>query len=417
MNTIFLAVRSRPGLGIFLFLLLEQYAAAETLEQSAAVQTVEWLRQLNPASSLSVSADKFGSVYTFGRGGGGVSELVLYRIDATGNVVWSRNYGEVGTDWSHGISADDFGHVYISGYHESGPRGNVFTAKYDQNGNLLWNRKLGTNTGDLTGGVAADTLGNVFVAGTTRESIGGPFLGGAFDGFVSKYDDSGNLIWTRQIGSEYGDECFGLAADGLGNVFVTGYTGGNIGGAQIGFLDAFLSKFDSAGNLIWSQQFGTIDVDGGKSVAVDPFGNIYVAGMTGGDLQGNNNGLNDVFLTKFGPDGTLIWSRQQGTVKSDQTDTVSTDEFGNIFVAGYVNDSGFFDAYVNKFNSSGNSVWTYPLGRSITGVSADQSGQLYVVGSDQNGAFIAKITEIPEPSTLLITGFFVVLLVSLRRRV
>ncbi len=104
-----------------------------------------------------------------------------------------------------------------------------------------WTRQLGTSSWDLSNDVAADALGNVFISGYTQGSLGGPNAGSA-DAFVSKYDSSGSLLWTRQFGTSRTDHSYGVAADPLGNVFISGYTTGSLGGPYAGGGDAFLVK-------------------------------------------------------------------------------------------------------------------------------------------------------------------------------
>ena len=95
-----------------------------------------------------------------------------------------------------------------------------------------------------------------------------------------------------------------VALDASGNVFISGYTYGvegsdGIGGSNAGSADAFLSKFDSDGNNVWTTQIGTSGGDKSQSVAVDTSGNVYISGDTLGDLAGSNVGERDAFLVKY----------------------------------------------------------------------------------------------------------------------
>ena len=86
---------------------------------------------------------------------------------------------------------------------------------------IEWTRQLGTSAVDMSHGVSADGLGNVYISGDTTGSLGGPSAGG-YDAFVSKYDAAGNFQWTRQLGTSSTDESYGVSADGLGNVYISG---------------------------------------------------------------------------------------------------------------------------------------------------------------------------------------------------
>ena len=163
---------------------------------------------------------------------------------------------------------------------------------------IEWMRQLGTSASDYSQGVAADPLGNVFISGLTRGSLGGPNAGGP-DAFVSKYDSSGSLLWTRQLGTAGHDYSYAVAADPLGNVLISGYTRGSLGGPNAGNFDAFVSKYHSSGSLLWTRQLGTSSIEPGYGVAADPLGNIYISGLTQGSLGGPHAGDSDAFLVKL----------------------------------------------------------------------------------------------------------------------
>src|SRR5690348_9926685 len=56
-----------------------------------------------------------------------------------------------------------------------------------------------------------------------------------------------NVDWIAQQGTSATDESRGVSADGMGNVYVTGYTSGNLGGTNAGAQDAYLSKYNASG--------------------------------------------------------------------------------------------------------------------------------------------------------------------------
>ena len=66
-----------------------------------------------------------------------------------------------------------------------------------------------------------------------------------------------SIEWIRQLGTSSTDESNGVSADGLGNVYISGYTNGSLGGPNAGNEDAFVSKYDAAGTLQWTRQLGT----------------------------------------------------------------------------------------------------------------------------------------------------------------
>jgi hypothetical protein len=250
-------------------------------------------------------------VYVSGRTDGSLGgpyagdfDTLIRKYDAAGNVQWTRQFGTARDEISGGISADGLGNIYVSGITNAslgGPNAGAYDAfvrKYDAGGNVLWTRQLGTSSNEGSEGVSADDLGNVYVSGDTRGSLGGPIAGGS-DVFVSKYNAAGTLLWTRQLGSNSLDFNSGVSADGLGNVYIAGYTSGSLGGPHAGGYDAFVSKYDEAGNLLWTRQLGTSSADYGRGVSADGLGNVFISGDTFGSLGGPSAGSGDAFVAKY----------------------------------------------------------------------------------------------------------------------
>ena len=63
---------------------------------------------------------------------------------------------------------------------------------------------------------------------------------GETDAFIAKYDAFGNLAWKFQLGTPAMEEIYGIASDGMGNLYVSGSTGGSLGGPNLGLRDAFI---------------------------------------------------------------------------------------------------------------------------------------------------------------------------------
>ncbi len=163
---------------------------------------------------------------------------------------------------------------------------------------VSWMRQLGTSGWDQSNSVAVDGAGNAFISGYTSGSLVGTNAG-LSDAFLSKYDSAGNFQWTRQLGTSDFDYSNSVAVDGAGNAFISGHTWGSLVGTNAGSWDAFLTKYDSAGTWQWTRQLGTSSADISRSVAVDGAGNAFISGDTYGSLDGDNAGDSDAFLVKF----------------------------------------------------------------------------------------------------------------------
>ena len=275
-------------------------------------------------------------------------------------VAWTRQLGTSENDYSYSVALDASGNAFISGrtYGSLGGANkgstDAFLAKYDPAGNLLWTEQLGTSSLDYSNSVAVDASGNAFISGATYGSLGAPYEGEG-DAFLAKYGPGGNLLWTEQLGTSALDRVFGVTADGWGNVFVSGGTYGNLGATNEGEDDAFLAKYDSTGNRLWTEQLGTSDLDYSWSIAVDASGNAFISGVTNGTLGATNAGGTDAFLAKYNPGGDLLWTEQLGTSATDESCSVAVDASGNAFISGTTWESlggtnaGGADAFLVKF--------------------------------------------------------------------
>ncbi|WP_442483085.1 SBBP repeat-containing protein [Aeoliella sp. SH292] len=397
--------------------------------------THEWTRQLGTSdldAGSGVSSDGLGNLYITGSTGGalggahvGRTDAFLVKYDSGGALLWTRQVATAADDESLGVSADRLGNVYIAGRtnHDLGGTSagltDAFLSKYNSEGASLWTRQLGTATYDDGFGVSVDGLGSVYISGRTMGDLGGGNRG-SWDAFLSKYDSTGELKWTRQLGSVGSDDGKSISADAFGNVYVTGSTGGSIGEANAGQSDAFVSQYDSDGGLNWTRQVGTGFADYSLGISADGLGNVYFTGRTEGALNGANAGGSDAFVGKFDAVGNLLWVQQFGTANDDLSFGVSADTLGNVYVTGRTEGAlsgeaaGGFDAFVRKYDATGMHLWTEQFGTAFEddsrSIIADGLGNLYLTGrtyGNLGGAnagaadvYVAKYADpVPEPTT------------------
>jgi hypothetical protein len=151
---------------------------------------------------------------------------------------------------------------------------------------------------DQSLGVATDGEGNVYISGWSEGSLVGADAG-PVNAFAAKYSAGGALLWTRQLGTPEGTVSRGAATDGDGNVYISGETWGSLGGANQGERDAWVAKYSAEGALLWARQLGTSAEDVSSGVATDGDGNVYISGGTYGSLGGANEGGFDAFVAKY----------------------------------------------------------------------------------------------------------------------
>ena len=134
-----------------------------------------------------------------------------------------------------------------------------------------------------------------------------------------------HIQWIEQIGTSEFDTSYGITTDSNGNVYITGGTDGSLAGVNKGYVDAWIAKYNTHGNLVWSKQIGTSELDVSDSVTTDSNGNVYITGWTHGILGGVNQGFSDAWIAKYNTHGNLVWSNQIGTSEWDFYNGVTTD--------------------------------------------------------------------------------------------
>jgi len=387
------------------------------------------------------------------------SILLACCVAATGiianaqTVDWAKGMGGNSSDYGYSTTVDDSGNVYVTGYFfsptaEFNPGGSggmltrkaggydVFLAKYDAAGGLRWARSMGGNgiNGDYGFGVAVDKSGNVYITGMYTSDTadfnpggsGGKLMnagGGAHDAFLAKYDAGGGFLWAKSFGGGSNDEGYGVAVDGSGNVYVTGYFNsgtvdfnpGSTGGmlTTMGTEDVFLAKYDAGGNYLWAKNMGGTGADLGYSVAVDGSDNVYVTGYfisgsanfdpggTGGAGTLTTAGSNDAFLAKYDASGGFLWAKNIGGNSVEWSYDVAVDGSDNVYVTGYsvsatvdfdpggsggvVNAAGTAeDVFLAKYDAGGNYLWAKSMGGDEgdvgRSVAVDGRGNVYVTG-------------------------------------
>ena len=262
-----------------------------------------------------------------------------------------------------------------------------------------WYRQFGTSEHEYTMSVTLDSAGGLLVSGWTYGDLSGPNAGGR-DAYLSRYDSAGDLLWTRQFGTAANDAAYGACEDGLGNVYITGATYGALGGPHQGVQDIFVGRYDLEGNQLWMRQLGTGTTEHGYDVVADDLGNVFVTGNTFGPLDGINDGSDDdAFICKYNATGDLLWTRElarsTGGGRAEEGNGIATDGLGNVYVSGFTFGSvggpnaGLYDAFVTKYDALGNMLWTRQIGSS-----ASEFSWHHTVTVDSHGnVYLAGNTE------------------------
>lgn len=274
-----------------------------------------------------------------------------------------------------------------------------------------------------------DLSGNVYLTGYTRSSsaisTAGSHLatpGGDADAYLVKFDQLGVRQWATYFGGDDVDIAYSCSVDLNGNIFIVGATESTTSIALLGHQnvysdnrDAFLAKFNTSGNLLWSTYYGDLEFEAGKTCATDANGNVYLGGKTtstaniasGGHQNIYGGGTDDAFLVKFNANGDRLWATYYGGSLIDEGNGCTTDVIGNVYLAGNTSSTasiafgghqntyggGAFDAYLVKFNDLGVREWASYYGgtgfETGTSCATNFDGDVYLAGNSSSTLGIA----------------------------
>jgi hypothetical protein len=195
--------------------------------------------------------------------GVGSADIYMIKFAPNGAYLWWRSFGSDGEDVAYGVAVDSGGNIALAGTFQNtlslggtplvtAGLSDGFVAKFSPMGNHLWSRGLGGTGAEYDYAVAMDGAGNVVMTGAFQNSV--TFNGGSLtsagrsDILVAKYSATGVPLWSRSYGDANDDMGYGVAVDGSGNVFVTGYFQGStdFGGGSVtsagSSIDGFLLK-------------------------------------------------------------------------------------------------------------------------------------------------------------------------------
>ena len=262
-----------------------------------------------------------------------------------------------------------------------------FLANYSSTGQLQWS-VVGSYGGS---GTTINYLDAVVASDGSIFAIGRSSLNS--NAVVQKYSATGSLQWTRSFDSNQQDDPYSIAIDDQNNIYVAGLSSGNLGGQQnLGSGDGFLISLDPDGQDRWIRLFGGSGDDTATAVTISN-GQIVVAGMTRGNVgfdgvQLINRGGLDAFSYRFSSDGSRTSVDQWGSSSDELVTDIVSDSFGNFYVAGYVR---YFAGFVRKYSSSNLLEWSksFPASGGViefTGIDVNGSGSLIAVSGWTNGS-------------------------------
>jgi len=339
------------------------------------------------------------------------------RIETCAKTYFTRRWGSTSSDYGMENAIDADGNIYVVGYtsgnmYKATEYYNIFLTKFNAAGVEQWTRQLNTHSAifkppQSAMGVAVDAGGNIYVTGNMEygeENVRAKGSSSGIDAFLTKFDTNGNILWTRMLGSNGYDYGTDVALDIYGNIYISGYTDGDMNGQDTkngSGYDMFVAMYDSNGGFRWVNQLDINGDDYGWGIAVDTIGHIYVSGTTGttsGQVRTKGSPPRDMFLASYNNAGLLEWVRSLGAnyiIHYISRVAVSGD---GVYVTGTTMDNldgnhstSTYDMFLTKYNYAGFKQWTRQVGGSGgdfgVNVAVDADGFIYVTGSAGSNPF------------------------------
>lgn len=245
----------------------------------------------------------------------------------------------------------------------------VIVRKYDSAGTKIFTKIIGTTSSESVSSAVLDVAGNLYIAGgTLGGSFVGTNPDTNSDMYLLKYDNNGNMVWHRQVNNAGTERDAKLLIDNSGYIWECGYaTQGYDGNATFGNSDIVLTKYQADGTKLFSRQYGTSYADYCLGIVKDSSGNIYISGTSTGDFGSTNadvtHSSSDIFLMKIDSNGNTIWLKQYGGSANDDVSIMRINSRNEIYIAGRTTSNldgntlmsaSKFDFFLMKFDTSGN---------------------------------------------------------------
>ena len=426
------------------------------LSIQAQTPKFEWVKGVgsteNNDGGYRITTDHNGFIYTtgvytgtlsFGNIGfiksNGNGDLFITKQDASGKFLWAKGIGgEYFDDGANSIEVDKNGNVYVlgnfKGTYDFDPgtskynltstgtdKKDIFILKLDSNGLFLWAKQLVGEDDDYPSGIILDSSNNILINGQSYSKIdldpgSGKFELSSASNFILKLNSDGNFDWAKKIaGSRINDHS--IFKDTAGYIYLAGSFDVKTDfdpGPDSFFLNVkdfnsehFILKLDLFGNFIWVKKIKNRFLQ----ITTDLTGNIFLTGIFSFTVDINPsekdsflltpNGNQDIYVVKLNSSGDFIWAKQIGGIDDETPHDITTDNNGDVYVAGHfkktvdfdpgsgvnnlVSFGGSKDAFILKLNRSGEFIWAGAFRatgdyETVSSITIDEFFNIYATG-------------------------------------
>ena len=304
-------------------------------------------------------------------GGYNYTEGFVAKYDNNGAFIWAKSFGGKGYDVGNSLTVSKDGSAVYAGAMVSPMNATdtngILMQKFDgANGNTIWKKHVAGKNGILAPlGMVLDTNENLYVTGALNYADTVDFdpganvvnwvsAGGSSNPFLAKYDSAGNYVWVQgglQMNANRAGQSQYMTIDEDNNVYITGYFNGDLTMDSAGTIvvlnvnanDGFTAKYNSDGQCIWANSYGSVSNEGADGIALDRAGNVIVTGTFRFTVDFNPGagidtlvaaGSADACWVKYDASGNYLQAGRIGGTNDDWGRKVAVDGSGNIYVGG-----------------------------------------------------------------------------------
>lgn len=316
----------------------------------------------------------------------GLHDFLVVKINSSGDVIWSKNYGFSGHDHAHKIIQTSDGGYFVVGFseysgiegsggtqnngegHEIGHKGvlhgsgEFIGVKINSQGEFMWYRYFGGTQNDRVNDVVEANDGGFLMVGFSESSdFDINDNKGSYDFWVVKLQSSGSLAWKHNYGGSGIDQAFGVVKTNNNSYLIVGRSNSDDKdiSVSLGGFDAWVIHIDDHGHLIWNKSFGGSEFDSAEQIRMLSNGNFGIVGNTRSILNNNNKGENDFWFLEVDnkANSKVYWQKTFGGSNIDIAKDFYQNNNNEIFIVGE-SQSSDFDVNINRGN---NDLWMLKL--------------------------------------------------------
>jgi len=307
--------------------------------------------------------------------GAGDRDIYVIKTNSVGDTIWTKAIGNSTIDDGSSIIRTPDNCYVITGVmidQNNNNNSNIVLLKIDENGNIKWTKTFDADSSGYGRYVQLTNDGGFLISGAK-------LISGHYAACIIKTDSTGNSQWSKIFNSSFTDAetaAESSVEDAFGNYYITGETSSPTAGN-----DAFVIKFSSSGNIIWSKTYGAVlSSDNGFSICKTFDGNFVIIGYS----FGCGTGISGSYLLKINSLGDTLWTKLYHFTDWDTPSKGILTNDNSLIITGYTNPLyvSEIDAFLFKIDSLGNPAWFKTYGIANTPYNNQSYGNNVSICSD-----------------------------------